>query len=238
MDVRRVTSGELGRVAAAEVEQAAERALERRGEFLVAFSGGTTPASMLDALAETDLPWERIHALQVDERVAPKGDPSRNLVLLQEHLLDRVDIPAENVHTMPVALIDLRGGLSAYRAMLRRVAGDPPVLDLVHLGLGADGHTASLVAGGEAVESEDELVVLTDEIAGHRRMTLTRPVLDAARQRLWVVAGADKRDAVKQLLAGDGSIPGGRIRRDDTTVVIDEGADPDRLADPEQTTAG
>lgn len=226
MDVHSVATAALGAVAAKHVVDAAAAAIQARGEFLVAFSGGTTPAPMLDALVTAELPWEQIHILQVDERVAPDGDPSRNLTLLRDHLLARIRIPRENVHPMPVSLEDLDGALRAYRALLRRVGGDPPVLDLVHLGLGADGHTASLTPEGEAVESEDEMVVLTPEVGGYRRMTLTRPVLDAARRRLWVVAGADKRQAVARLLAGDPAIPAGRIRRADGVLVVDDDADP------------
>lgn len=226
MDVHTVPTSELGAVAAKHVVDAAIAALGDRDEFLVAFSGGTTPAPMFDALVTAELPWDRIHVLQVDERVAPDGDPSRNLTLLYEHLLARVDIPPENIHPMPVGLEDLDGALRAYRALLRRVGGDPPVLDLVHLGLGADGHTASLTPDSEATETEDEMVVLTDEVGGYRRMTLTRPVLDGARRRLWVVAGADKREAVGRLLSGDSTIPAGRIDPDDATLVVDEEATP------------
>lgn len=224
MDVHTVPTSELGAVAAKHVVDAATAAISARGEFLVAFSGGTTPAPMFDALVTTELPWDRIHVLQVDERVAPDGDPSRNLTLLHEHLLARVAVPSENVHPMPVGLEDLDGALRAYRALLRRVGGDPPVLDLVHLGLGADGHTASLTQDSEAVETEDETVVLTDEVGGYRRMTLTRPVLDGARRRLWVVAGGDKREAVGRLLSGDSTTPSGRVNPENATLVADEEA--------------
>lgn len=232
MDVRRVPSGDLGTTAAEYVVTAATEAIDERGEFIVAFSGGSTPAAMLDALAVVDLPWESVHLLQVDERLAPEGAAERNLTVLHDHLLDRIGIPAENVHPMPVDLDDLDGALRAYRAMLRRIAGDPPVLDLVHLGLAADGHTASLVAGSAADEAEDQMAVLTGEIAGFRRMTLTRPIIDGARRRLWLVSGAGKREAVSRLLEGDRSIPGSRIRRDDTTMILDDEAHPDTAREP------
>lgn len=235
MDVRRVGTDELGAIAAEYVVAAAREAVAARGEFIVAFSGGTTPAPMFDALASADLPWDRTHILQVDERVAPDDDPARNLTGLQEHLLSRIAIPSENVHPMPVGIDDLDGALRAYCTMLRRVAGDPPTLDVAHLGLGADGHTASLTAQSVAGGTEERLAILTAEIAGHRRMTLTPPVLDRARRRLWVISGTDKRAAVRKLLAGDRTIPAGQLRREDSTVVLDPDADPERISDPETT---
>lgn len=253
MEVQRVPAGDLGPTAAEHVTTAAERAIAARGEFLVAFSGGRTPAPMLRALAATELAWGSVHVLQVDERVVALGDPERNLTMLEEQLLDRIPIPAENVHSMPVGLDDVDGALRAYRAMLRRVAGDPPVLDLVHLGLGPGGQTASLVgedADADEDENEDENeVAVTPSWDGYRRMTVTLPLINRARQRLWLVSGTEKREAAAQLLRGDPSVPAGRVRRDETLVLLDEAADPrggpeeagapaadDPVADPEELT--
>src|SRR5438874_1928643 len=120
-------------------------AVASRGRFVFAVSGGKTPWIMLRALAEEDVPWDKVHLVQVDERVAPAGHPDRNLTHLRESLLARVPLRAEHVHAMPVEASDLQAAATRYARVLQEVAGSPPALDLVHLGLGPDGHTASLV---------------------------------------------------------------------------------------------
>ena len=113
----------------------------------MAVSGGRTPWEMLRALAGEEVPWKAVHVFQVDERVAPAGDPDRNLTHLRESLLEHAPLPAEQIHAMPVEEPDLEGAAARYAQTLRQIAGSPPVLDLAHLGLGPDGHTASLVPG-------------------------------------------------------------------------------------------
>lgn len=200
---------------------AARKATAARGRFLVALSGGSTPRRMLRALADEDVPWHAVHVFQVDERVAPAGQPERNLTHLQECLRGRVPLPEEQLYPMPVENTDLEAAARDYAATLARTAGTPPVLDLVHLGLGGDGHTASLVPDDPVLEVRDTDVAITARYEGRRRMTLTYPALDRARRVLWLVTGASKAAMLARLRAGDRKIPAGRVRRDRAVVLVD-----------------
>ncbi len=210
--------------AAAILAEEARAAAAARGRFLLAVSGGRTPWLMLRALADADVPWSAVHVFQIDERVAPEGDPDRNLTHLRESLLERVPLRAAQIHAMPVASADLAAAAAQYAATLRQIAGSPPVLDLVHLGLGPDGHTASLVPGDPVLDVRDADVAVTGMYQGRRRMTLTYPVLDGARRVLWVVTGSEKGRALAQLLEGNPAIPAGRVRRDHALLIADEAA--------------
>jgi 6-phosphogluconolactonase len=210
--------------AAAFIAERALDAVQRRGRFTLAVSGGRTPWAMLRALAARPLPWAQVLLFQVDERVAPDGDAARNLTHIQASLLALAPLPAANLHAMPVTAGDLPAAAADYAAMLQRVAGAPAVLDLVHLGLGPDGHTASLVPGDAALQVQDADVALTGPYQGHRRMTLTYPVLDRARCLLWLATGAEKRAMVARLRAGDTTIPAGRVRSDRAWLLGDAAA--------------
>lgn len=199
----------------------ARSSIEARGTFSLAVSGGRTPWLMLRALAGRDLPWAGVHLWQVDERVAPDGDAERNLTQLRESLLLTVPIAPAHVHAMPVTARDLEAAARSYSASLRAVAGDPPVLDLVHLGLGSDGHTASLVPGDPSLDVTDADVALAGPYQGRRRMTLTFPVLNRARRVMWVVTGADKFAMLRRLLDADRGIPAGRVCQDRALVLAD-----------------
>jgi 6-phosphogluconolactonase len=210
---------------AAEVVAAdARRAMAARGRFVLAVSGGRTPWAMLRALGSQDVPWEGVHVLQVDERVAPAGDPDRNLTHLRESLLAHAPLGPGRIHAMPVEWRDLEAAAAAYAATLRDLAGTPPVLDLVHLGLGADGHTASLVPADPVLAVTDVDVALTGSYQGRRRMTLTYRSINAARRILWLVTGAEKAAALARLREGDPAIPAGRIRQDNALVLADRAA--------------
>ena len=210
--------------AAAFIAQRAHDAVRARGLFTLAVSGGRTPWAMLRALATLDLPWPQVQLFQVDERVAPDGDALRNLSHIRASLLAHVPLPAANLHAMPVTAADLDAAARDYAATLQRVAGTPAVLDLVHLGLGADGHTASLVPGDAALQVVDADVALAGPYQGHRRMTLTYPVLNRARGVLWLATGADKRDMVARLRAADTGIPAGRVRSERAWLLGDGAA--------------
>src|SRR5262252_7173501 len=130
----------VARKAAARIAAEAREAVAARGRFLMAVSGGHTPWVMLRALAEEEMPWASVHVFQVDERVAPEGHPDRNLTHLRESLLEHAPLPPQQIYAMPVEISDLNIAASKYAAELVRIAGAPAVLDLVHLGLGPDGH--------------------------------------------------------------------------------------------------
>ena len=193
-------------------------ALESRGRAVVAFSGGTTPAAMLRRLAGRSLPWEQVTVFQVDERVAPDGNEDRNATMLQRELLDHV---AAVAYLMPVTQPDLAAAAAAYGELLHDVCGG--VLDAVHLGLGADGHTASLVPGDDVLQVDDRDVAMTAEYQGRRRMTLTYPALNRARRIVWEVAGADKAKAVVALVQ-QRDVPAALIAQDSATLVVDQAA--------------
>lgn len=213
----------VAQAAAAFIAGEARGAIAAHGRFVMAVSGGRTPWLMLSALAREDVPWEAVHVVQVDERVAPPGHPDRNLTHLQQSLA-RAPLPPEHIHAMPVESPDLEAATAQYELTLRNVAGTPPVLDLVHLGIGADGHTASLVPGDPVLDIADADVALTGEYQGRRRMTLTYPILNRARRLLWLVTGAEKAGMLRRLRAGDVSIPAGRIRSEEALVVADRAA--------------
>jgi 6-phosphogluconolactonase len=206
------------------IAQAAQEAVTTRGKFVMAVSGGKTPWIMLRDLAHEDVPWERVHVVQADERVAPEGDPDRNLTHLRESLLEHAPLRPEQIHAMPVELRNLESGCAQYARVLETIAGSPPVLDLVHLGLGPDGHTASLVPGDPVLDITDADVALTGTYQKRRRMTLTYPIINRSRRVLWLVTGSEKMGMLARLRAGDVSIPAGRVSRDHAVVLADRAA--------------
>lgn len=210
--------------AATMIAEAARSAAASTGKFTLAVSGGRTPWIMLRALTNEDLPWARLHIFQVDERIAPEEDPDRNFTHLRDSFLNHVPLPPENVHPMPVVSRDLDAAVVEYERTLEAIAGSPPILDLVHLGLGPDGHTASLIPGDPVLGVTDAEVGLTGVYQGRPRMTLTYPVLNRAHRILWVITGADKQPALRRLLDGDESIPAGRIARSQAVVIADRAA--------------
>jgi len=214
----------VARAGAVAIASDARAAVALRGQFLLAVSGGRTPWVMLRALASEDVPWTGVHIFQVDERVAPAGDPDRNLTHLRESLLERVPLPPGQIYAMPVESPDLAAAATQYDSVLRKIAGAPPVLDLVHLGLGPDGHTASLVPRDPVLDVIDADVAVSQAYQGHRRMTLTYPVINRARRVLWLVTGSEKVDMLRRLLKGDASIPAGRVRRDHALLLADRAA--------------
>jgi 6-phosphogluconolactonase len=221
----------VAQAAAAAIAADARAAVSARGRFAMAVSGGHTPWIMLRALANEDVPWPAVHIYQVDERVAPAGDPDRNLTHLRESLLQHAPLGPEQVHAMPVESPDLDSAAAQYAIDLQKIAGTPPVLDLVHLGLGPDGHTASLVPGDPVLKVTDVDVALTGVYQGRRRMTLTYPAINRARRVLWVVTGGEKVEMFQRLLDGDESIPAGRVRRDQALVLADRAAAGNRSAE-------
>jgi 6-phosphogluconolactonase len=214
----------VARAAAATIAADARAAIAARGRFALAVSGGHTPWIMLRALAGEDIPWAGVQICQVDERVAPDGHLDRNLTHLRESLLQHAPLRPEQIHAMPVESPNLEAAATQYSLALRKLAGSPPVLDLVHLGLGADGHTASLVPSDAVLDVTDADVVPTGVYQGRRRMTLTYPMLNRARRVLWVVTGSEKVEMLRRLRDSDVSIPAGRVRREHALLLADRAA--------------
>ena len=210
--------------AAALIAEDARAAVAARGKFAMAVSGGHTPWVMLRALSNLEVPWAAMEVFQVDERVAPPGDPDRNLTHLHKSLLEHVPISREQIHAMPVEMADLDAAAKRYAATLLEVLGSPPVLDLAHLGLGPDGHTASLVPGDPVLKVTDSDVGVTGVYMGRRRMTLTYPMLNRSRKILWLVTGDEKVAMLGRLQAGDTSIPAGGISREQAVILADRAA--------------
>lgn len=205
----------VARRGAEEILGAAWTAVANAGSFAIALSGGRTPRATLARLADAEVPWGRTGIWQVDERVAPDGHPDRNLSGLFAVL---PDIGRSRVRPMPVNERDLEAAAASYEA------GLPDRLDIVHLGLGDDGHTASLVPDDPVLEVLDRDVAVTGEYRGRRRMTFTYSLLDRAPFVLWLVTGPDKASMLPRLLASDPSIPAGRVRAARQLVVADADA--------------
>ena len=211
---------DAARWAAGRIADDLARAVAGRGSASLALSGGRSPWVMMADLFARPLPWERVDLLQVDERVAPDGDDRRNLTRMAEL---RVGTPAEaaRLHAMPVA----RGAdhaVRAYRELLARLGG---VIDVVQLGLGEDGHTASLPPGDPVLGEHRALVAATARpFNGTIRVTLTYPALDAAGDVVWLVTGADKRRMARRLADGDRDIPAGRVAAASQVLVLDREA--------------
>jgi 6-phosphogluconolactonase len=212
------------RAAAKMIASEASRIVAARGHFVLAVSGGHTPWIMLRALASESMPWDAVHVIQVDERVAPEGHPDRNLTHLRESLLEHSPLRPDQIYGMPVEEADLDAAADQYATTLRNIAGTPPLIDLVHLGLGPDGHTASLVPGDPVLNVVDADVAITGIYQGRRRMTLTYPALNRARRILWLVTGAEKADMLRRLMDGDRTIPAGRVSRENAVVLADRAA--------------
>ncbi len=206
---------EAARYAAAKVKEIAAESIAERGVFTFAVSGGRTPWIMFRHLADMEMPWESTRIFQVDERVADAQDPARNL----RHLIEALDGAPADIVAMPVELIDLSAAAQDYAGKL------PGRFDLIHLGLGPDGHTASLVPDDPILDVRNVLVaVTTNTYQGHRRMSLTYPALDSARCILWLVTGAEKNVALTRLLDHDRSIPAGQVAAADNLVICDRDA--------------
>ena len=180
--------------------------------FAWAISGGTSPAPMFRRLGELDLPWASIDTWQVDERVAPAGDPDRNRTIAEPELPEQA---LDGVRWMPVEDEDLEAAAARYAATL------PARFDVVHLGLGPDGHTASLVPGDPVLDERERTVAVTGPYQGRRRMTFTYPALERATWIVWLVDGAEKREVLTKLIARDTSIPASGVTIPDQLVVTD-----------------
>ena len=214
--------------AAFEIDNACEAALDERKRALIALSGGRTPWLMIEKLRSRVAGWSDIYVAQVDERIVPADDERRNLTRLEGLLVREGPLPRDNLLDMPVCATDLAAAARSYEDILEALGGKPLRFDVVQLGLGADGHVASLVPGDAALDTESD-VAISGEYEGTRRMTLTLPALSRARQRIWLVTGADKSTRLKDLVDGTAAIPANRVERRGTLVIADRDAAGDAL---------
>jgi 6-phosphogluconolactonase len=219
--LRFASAAQAAAAAARHVADCLARATAERGQFTLALSGGSTPWAMLAILSDMDLDWSATHLFQVDERRAPDGDAARNLSHTRSHFTDRIGLAESHIHAMPVTADDFVAGAREYADTLARVCGDPPVLDLVHLGMGGDGHTASLLPGDELLDVTGADVGVTGLYQGHRRMSLTFPAINRARNIMWLVNGTDKSAMLQSTIDADRSIPAGRIEQARATIFTD-----------------
>ncbi len=218
-------TGSLALASADWLEKRILRACAARGHAVIALSGGETPAPMLAELARRDLPWDLVEVTQVDERVAPDGHPDRNWTMIQRELVTPSGLSPDHAHPMPVTDDDLKAAAVRYAALLRDLCGgEPAVLDAVHLGLGADGHVASLVPGDPALDERQLDVTLSGPYQGRVRITLTFPAINRARSILWQIAGPGKAAALRDLRNGV-DIPAHHIRtHGDVLTLTDKAA--------------
>lgn len=198
--------------------------VEARGHATIALSGGQTPWQMLEYFRRQALHWNALQVFQVDERIAASGGERRNAARIEELICGKDALPAANFHAMPVEAPALEAAAERYAALLVQFAGDPPVLDVVHLGLGADGHTASLVPGDALLDAARREVGVSGPYQGLRRMSLTFAPLSRARHVLWLVTGGGKAEVLRRLAEGDRGIPAGRVARAQALVIADAAA--------------
>jgi 6-phosphogluconolactonase len=183
-----------------------QRAIAERGIFTIALAGGSTPKPLYEAIAAQNLPWDKIHVFWGDERYVAPDHPDSNEGMARRAWLDKVDIPAENIHPMPTDAADPATAAQTYdqqlRAFFQAAPGTFPALDVILLGMGDDGHTASLFPHTEALQVCDRLVSVGNK-DGQPRITFTIPLINQARCVLFMVAGANKQAALKQVFAAD-----------------------------------
>ena len=212
---------QAARCAAGELARACIAAVAERGRACIALSGGRSPRLAFEYFAAAPLPWASIVVAQVDERCVPAGDPLRNLATLQATLVDAGRLPRDHLLSMPVECEDLERAAEEYGALLAERVGADVRFDVVQLGLGGDGHTASLVPNDPVLAVADRDVATTLPYQGTRRMTLTYRVLQRAHERLWLVTGPAKARALAELRDGTGSSPAVRVTRERSVVVTD-----------------
>ncbi len=195
-----------------------------RGRCVIALSGGQTPWKMLEELITRNVPWHALQVAQVDERIVAIDDPRRNFARIHELLCKRGRLEDKQLHAIPVERPDPDLAAREYAKMLETLAGSPPIIDVVQLGLGSDGHTASLTPADATLKITDRDAAATGLYAGTRRITLTLPCINRARTRLWLVSGAEKALRLRELIRGQGDIPALRVSRDNAVVFADAAA--------------
>ena len=201
------------------------QAVRERGRATLAISGGRTPWGMFEQLAGQEVNWSAVHLLQVDERIVPPDHEARNWRQFLASAL-ALRVPRDNQHEMPVEIEDPDMAASQYARILTECSGEPPTLDIVHLGIGADGHTASLFADDSLLQETEHTVAVSRSYERHRRLTLTLPVLNRARRVVWFAVGGALSAVLGRLYKGDVAIPASRVQRDRATCFTDREAAP------------
>ena len=216
-------ASQVAQSAAAYLENKIRETIKEKGSFSMAISGGKTPWEMLKILAKAPLmPWSKVNIFQVDEREAPDGHADRNLTQLFKTLEGTGIITKVNIFPMPVLAENLDDACVEYAENIKTITGDG-ILDLVHLGMGADGHTASLIPGDQVCEVIDKDVAMTfGPYQGRNRMTLTYPLINKAKEILWVITGDEKKEMVQRLIAQDPNIPAGKVSQDNALLITDQ----------------
>jgi 6-phosphogluconolactonase len=227
IELRVVPEDRLDEVVADHLAASVAAAIAARGRAVLALSGGETPVPAFELLGRDQrVDWSAVDVVQVDERVAPDGDPARNLLPIRRALVEDGSLPEGRLHAMDVTADDLAGAARAYGELLSELTGPAGAIDVAQLGIGADGHTASLIPGDPVLEVSDRPVAVSGPYQGHLRMTLTAPMRSAARHVVWMFSGSDPRAALGALLAGDPSVPATLVRAPDQICWCDEAADP------------
>lgn len=213
------------RAAAEFIARQLSQAVRERGHASLAISGGRSPWEMFNQLAGQAVTWRAVHLFQVDERIAPLDDEARNWKQFLASALAR-QVPPANWHPMPVEIEEPAAAAEQYAGTLVEWTGESPMLDVVHLGIGADGHTASLFADDSALGETQRSVAVSRSYERYRRLTLTLPVLNRARRVVWFAVGAARRPALTHLFNGDAAIPASLVHRDRATCFTDREAAP------------
>ncbi|HSF52227.1 MAG TPA: 6-phosphogluconolactonase [Algoriphagus sp.] len=216
------TANVVAKEAASFIADRIRENLSKKGFFTMAISGGRTPWEMIKELAAEDLPWEKVYLFQVDERIAPDGHQDRNLTQLFNTIQGTRLMTRLNIFPMPVIAEDLDQACEEYADYIKTIT-ETGKLDLIHLGMGADGHTASLIPGDEVLEVMDKNVAMTSTpYQGRNRMTLTYPLINQAEKILWIITGEEKAEMLERLLQQDPTIPAGRINQNNAIILTEE----------------
>lgn len=225
MEIRTFQSAnEVAKEAAAYIADRIRENLTKKGFFTMAISGGRTPWEMIKELAQEDLPWEKVFLFQVDERIAPDGHQDRNLTQLFNTIQGTKMMTRLNIFPMQVIAEDLDHACQEYADHIKKIT-ESGKLDLIHLGIGTDGHTASLIPGDDVLEVQDKNVALTSSpYQGRNRMTLTYPLINQAEKILWIITGEEKAEMLERLLQQDPKIPAGKISQSQAIILTEESA--------------
>lgn len=223
MEIRTFQSADqVAKEAASYIADRIRENIARKGHFTFAISGGRTPWAMIKELAKEDLPWEKTFLFQVDERIAPDTHPDRNLTQLFKVIEGSKLVLRLNIFPMRVNAEDLSEACADYESHINRMTGNGK-LDLIHLGIGTDGHTASLVPDDPILEVMEKGVDITgNAYQGRLRMSLTYPLINQAEKILWVITGEEKAEMLNRLLHKDQSIPAGKIDQHHAIVLTEE----------------